>query len=37
MNYTQLDTPYAIRKLSRYTHNYSSEYCNAFHRLLRYL
>ncbi|XP_070016997.1 secreted RxLR effector protein 161-like [Nicotiana sylvestris] len=37
MNYTQPDIAYAISRLSRYTHNPSSEHCIALHRLLRYL
>ncbi|XP_059310984.1 secreted RxLR effector protein 161-like [Lycium ferocissimum] len=37
MNYTQPNIAYAVSRLSRYTHNPSSEYWNALHRLLRYL
>ncbi|XP_070050486.1 secreted RxLR effector protein 161-like [Nicotiana tomentosiformis] len=37
MNYTRPDIAYAVSRLSRYTHNPSSEYWNAFHCLLRYL
>ena len=37
MNYTRLDIAYVVSRLSRYTHNPSSEHWNALHRLLRYL
>ena len=37
MNYTRPDIAYVVSRLSRYTHNPSSEHWNALHRLLRYL
>ncbi|XP_070033064.1 secreted RxLR effector protein 161-like [Nicotiana tomentosiformis] len=37
MNYTRSDIAYVVSRLSRYTHNLSSEHLNALHRLLRYL
>ena len=37
MNYTGPDIAYIFSILSRYTHNPSTEYCNALHMLLRYL
>uniref|UniRef100_A0A1U7XD95 Uncharacterized protein LOC104232850 n=1 Tax=Nicotiana sylvestris TaxID=4096 RepID=A0A1U7XD95_NICSY len=37
MNYTRSDIAYAVSRLSRYTHNLSSEHWNALYRLLRYL
>ena len=37
MNYTWPDIAYDVCRLSRYTHNPSSEHWNALHRLLRYL
>ena len=37
MNYTRPDIAYAVSRLSRYTHNPSSEHWNALYRLLKYL
>ena len=37
MNYTQVDMVYVVSRLSRYTHNPSSEHWNALHRLIRFL
>ena len=37
MNYTRPDIAYAVSRLSRYTHNPSSEHWNALRRLLKYL
>ena len=37
MNYTRPDIAYVVSRLSRCTHNLSSEHCNALYRLLRYL
>ncbi|XP_070005633.1 secreted RxLR effector protein 161-like [Nicotiana tabacum] len=37
MNYTRPDIAFAVSRLSRYTHNSSSEYWIVLHRLLRYL
>ncbi|XP_070008283.1 uncharacterized protein [Nicotiana sylvestris] len=37
MNYTRPDIAYAVSRMSRYTHNPSSEHWNALHHLLRYL
>ena len=37
MNYTRPDIAYVVSRLSRYTHNPSSEHWNSLHRLLRYL
>ncbi|XP_060182404.1 secreted RxLR effector protein 161-like [Lycium barbarum] len=37
MNYTRPDIAYAVSRLSRYTHNPSSEHWNALHRFLSYL
>ncbi|XP_075080666.1 secreted RxLR effector protein 161-like [Nicotiana tabacum] len=37
MNYTRPDIAYVVSRLSRYTHNPSSELWNVVHRLLRYL
>ena len=37
MNYTRPDIAYVVSRLSRYTHNPSSERWNALHRLIRFL
>ena len=37
MNYNRPDIAYVVSRLSRYTHNPSSEHQNALPRLLRYL
>ena len=37
MNFARPDISYVVSRLSRYTHNLSSEQWNAFHRLLSYL
>ena len=37
MNYTRPDIAYAVSRLSRYTHNPSSEHWNALRCLLKYL
>lgn len=37
MNFTRLDIPYVVSRLSRYTHNPNREHWAALTRLLRYM